>query len=121
MIAYNYAYKVAKELGCTEIVVHNGFVPNTSYYEGWVRNATAFWQEFFQDKDDSITMMIENQCEEDSTVLQMEIDSVNDSRLKVCLDIGHAHANSNMDVEEWIKTLGDRIVIYIFTTIMAKF
>ena len=109
MKAFNYAYKVAKELGCTEIVVHNGFVPNTSFYEGWVRNAKLFWQEFFCDKDNSITMMIENQCEEDSEVLKMEIDTVNDPRLKICLDIGHAHANSNMPVEEWIKTLGNRI------------
>lgn len=109
MKAFNYAYSVAKELGCTEIVVHNGFIPNTSYYQGWVRNATAFWQEFFADKDDSITMMIENQCEEDSEVLKMEIDSVNDDRLKVCLDIGHAHANSNMPIEEWITSLGERI------------
>ncbi len=109
MIAFNYAYKVAKELGCTEIVVHNGFVPNTSFYEGWVKNAASFWHEFFKDKDDSIIMMIENQCEEDSEVLKMEIDAVNDSRLKVCLDIGHAHANSFMSVEDWITTLGDRI------------
>ena len=109
MKAFNYAYKVAKELGCTEIVVHNGFVPNTSFYEGWVRKAVAFWNEFFADKDDSITMMVENQCEEDATVLKMEIDAVNDSRLKVCLDIGHAHANSNMSVEDWIITLGNRI------------
>lgn len=109
MDTYNYAYRVAKELGCTEIVVHNGFKPNTSFYEGWVKNATIFWQEFFEGKDDSITMMIENQCEEDCEVLKMEIDSVNDSRLKVCLDIGHAHANSNMKVENWISNLGDRI------------
>ena len=53
--------------------------------------------------------MIENQCEEDSEVLKMEIDSVNDARLKVCLDIGHAHANSNMSVEDWITSLGERI------------
>lgn len=109
MKAFNYAYDVAKELGCTEIVVHNGFIPNTSFYEGWVRNATSFWKEFFQDKDDSIIMMIENQCEEDSEVLKMEIDSVSDRRLKVCLDIGHANANSNMSVEDWILSLGDRI------------
>ena len=109
MKAYNYAYDVAKKLGCTEIVVHNGFVPNTSYYEGWTKNAVKFWEEFFSDKDDSITMMIENQCEEDSTVLQMEIDAVNDPRLKVCLDIGHAHANSKMSVEDWITSLGERI------------
>ena len=109
MKAFNYAYKIAKELGCTEIVVHNGFTPNTSYYEGWVRNAKLFWEEFFSDKDDSITMMIENQCEEDSEVIKMEVDSVNDPRLKVCLDIGHAHANSIMSVEDWIITLGERI------------
>lgn len=109
MSAFNYAYRVAKELGCTEIVVHNGFVPNTSFYQGWVKNATAFWQEFFKDKDNSITVMIENQCEEDSEVLKMEIDSVDDPRLKVCLDIGHAHANSNMSVENWISSLGERI------------
>lgn len=109
MKAFNYAYEVAERLGCTEIVVHNGFVPNTSFYEGWVRNATEFWKEFFLDKDDSITMMIENQCEEDSTILKMEVDSVNDPRLKVCLDIGHAHANSKMSVEDWIISLGNRI------------
>lgn len=109
MQAFNYAYNVAKELGCTEIVVHNGFIPNTSFYEGWVRNAVSFWREFFSDKDDSITMMIENQNEEDSEVIKMEIDAVNDPRLKVCLDIGHAHANSNMSVEDWIVTLGNRI------------
>lgn len=109
MKAFNYAYNVAKELNCTEIIVHNGFVPNTSYYDGWIKNATSFWQEFFKGKDSSITMMIENQCEEDSDVLKMEIDSVNDPRLKICLDIGHAHANSNMSVENWITSLGSRI------------
>ena len=114
MKAFNYAYKVAKELGCTEIVVHNGFVPNTSFYEGWARNAVAFWNEFFSDKDNSITMMVENQCEEDSTVLKMEIDAVNDPRLKVCLDIGHAHANSNMSVEEWDSTYG-----YVYKELIA--
>jgi len=109
MKIYNIAYSVAKKLGCTEIVVHNGFVPNTSFYQGWVKNATAFWREFFADKDDSITMMLENQCEEDSEVLKMEIDSVNDKRLKVCMDIGHANANSKMSVKEWIISLNDRI------------
>jgi sugar phosphate isomerase/epimerase len=109
MDTFNFAYNIAKELGCSEIVVHNGFAPNTSYYSGWCKNATLFWEEFFKDKDDSITMMIENQCEEDSEILKMVIDSVNDKRLKVCLDIGHAHANSNMKVEDWIITLANRI------------
>ncbi len=109
MKSFEYAYSLAKELGCAEIVVHNGFVPNTSYYNGWIKNAAVFWMEFFKTKDNSITIMLENQCEETSEVLKMEIDAVADDRLKVCLDIGHAHANSNMKVEEWIESLGDRI------------
>lgn len=107
--SFNYAYSIAKELGCTEIVVHNGFIPNTSFYQGWVKSSVQFWNDFFKDKDHSITMMIENQCEEDSEVIKMEIDAVNDLRLKVCLDIGHANANSDMSVEKWIKSLGNRI------------
>lgn len=106
---FNYAYQVARELGCTEIVVHNGYVPNTSYYEGWIKRSVEFWKEFFEGKDNSIRIMLENQNEEDSELLKLIIDEVNDSRLKICLDIGHCHANSNMSVEDWIKTLGDRI------------
>ena len=109
MDMFNYAYKIAKSLECTEIVVHNGYIPGTSWYDGWVMRATNFWKEFFADKDDSITMCIENQFENDSELLIKEIDAVNDPRLKVCLDIGHANANSNMPVEDWITSLGDRI------------
>ena len=109
MNIFNAAYNTAKELGCTELIVHNGYIPGTSPYSKWVERAVAFWKEFFADKDSSITVCIENQFEIDSEILQMEIDAVNDPRLKVCLDTGHAHACSDMPVEEWISTLGDRI------------
>ena len=106
---FNDAYQIAKELGCTEIVVHNGYIPGT-YYEGaWIKRAEQFWNQFFCDKDDSITMCIENQFELYSDMMKAEIDAVGDSRLKVCLDIGHVHANANMKIEDWIKTLGERI------------
>ena len=109
MEMFNYAYKIAQELGCTEIVVHNGYIPGTSPVDNWVKRAIEFWKEFFSDKDNSITMCIENQFELDSEIFIKEIDALGDSRLKCCLDVGHAHANSNMSVEDWIKTLGDRI------------
>lgn len=106
---FNYAYKVAKELGCSEIVVHNGYNPNTSFYDGWVKRSTIFWKEFFSDKDNSIRIMIENQNEVSANLINMVINEVNDDRLKACLDIGHAHANSLKSVKEWIKTLGENI------------
>lgn len=112
MNMFNYAYDVAKELECTEIVVHNGYIPGTSWINGWVNRSVEFWKEFFQDKDDSIVICLENQFEEDSEIMMLEVDQVNDHRLKICLDIGHAHCNSKMSVEDWIKTLGDRIYYF---------
>lgn len=106
---FNYAYKIAKELNCDSIVVHDGYVPFTSHIPNWVKRATTFWQEFFADKDDSITMMIENMLELDSSVMIQEIDAVHDKRLKACLDVGHAHGNSDMSVYDWVKTLNNRI------------
>lgn len=104
-----HAYKIAKELDCDVIVFHNGYVPFASPKENWVNRAKDFWQEFFADKGNSITIMIENMLCLDSSVILEEIDAVNDKRLKVCLDIGHAHGNGDMSVYDWIKTLNKRI------------
>lgn len=109
---YNEAYFIAKELGCTEIVIHNNYRPGSYWYSGWVNRSKEFLDRFLKDKDDSITICIENQFESDSELLLNLIDEVNDERVKICLDIGHAHCNSNMPVEDWIKTLNNRIAYY---------
>lgn len=108
---YERAYDIAKRLGCTEMVFHNGYFPGTSYEPKWIERAIKFWKEFLNDKDD-IVICLENQFELDSQMLKEIIDGVGDKRLRVCLDIGHAHANSNMPVKDWIETLGDRIAYY---------
>ncbi|MEE3343140.1 MAG: sugar phosphate isomerase/epimerase family protein [Bacilli bacterium] len=108
----NKAYEVALKLGCTEMVVHNGYNIGTYYVPKYIERSIDYWKEFLKNKDDTITICIENQFELDSEMIKEIIDGVNDKRLKVCLDIGHAHANSIMPVEKWIETLGDRIVYY---------
>ena len=112
MNIYNEAYSYAKELNCTEIVIHSNYKPGTDWYSGWISRAKTFLEAFLKDKDDSITICIENQFESDSELLMKLIDEVNDSRVKICLDIGHVNANSNMPVEEWIETLNNRIAYY---------
>lgn len=109
---YNEAYYIAKDLGCTEMVIHSNYKPGTDWYTGWIKRTKELLNKFLCDKDDTITICIENQFESDSELLINLIDEVNDSRVKACLDIGHANCNSNMSVEDWIKTLKDRIVYY---------
>lgn len=108
----NKAYQIASKLGCTEIVVHNGYKVGTYYYPKYIERSIDFWKNFLKDKNNSITICIENQFELDSDMMKQIIDGVADNRLKACLDIGHAHANSIMTVEKWIETLGDRIAYY---------
>lgn len=112
MKIYNEAYYTAKDLNCTEIVIHSNYNPGTYWYSGWIERAKVFLEKFLRDKDDSITLCIENQFEIDSELFINLIDEVNDSRVKICLDIGHVNANSNMSVEEWIKSLNNRIAYY---------
>ena len=109
---YNEAYSIAKGLGCTEMVIHSNYKPGTDWYGGWIKRAKELLNKFLSNKDGSITICIENQFESDSELLKNLIDEVNDSRVKICLDIGHANCNSNMKVEEWIETLKDRIYYY---------
>lgn len=104
------AYCIAQELSCTEIVIHNGYIPGTYDPRGWVRRAADFWAEFLSEKDDSVTICLENQFEEDGEILKMVTDE--NPRLKICLDVGHAHANSHMPVEAWITALKDQIAYF---------
>ena len=109
---YNEAYIIAKQLNCTEMVIHANYRPGTDYYDGWINRSKTFLTEFLKDKDDSITICLENQFESDSELFIRLIDELNDSRVKVCLDIGHVNCNSNMPLEDWIKTLNSRIAQY---------
>ena len=109
---YNEAYSIAKDLNCTELIIHANYKPGTDWYDGWINRSKAFIGKFLEDKDDSIRICIENQFEIDSELFIRLIDEIDDSRVRVCLDIGHVNANSNMSLEDWIKTLNVRIAQY---------
>lgn len=109
---YNEAYSIAKQLNCTEMIIHANYKPGTDWYDGWINRSKIFLETFLKDKDNSITICIENQFEVDSELFIRLIDEINDTRVKVCLDIGHVNCNSNMPLEDWIKTLNTRIAQY---------
>ena len=109
---YNEAYVIAKKLNCTEMIIHANYRPGTDWYDGWITRSKAFLEKFLENKDGSITICIENQFESDSELFIRLIDEINDPKVKVCLDIGHVNANSNMLLEDWIKSLNTRIAQY---------
>lgn len=109
MARFEYAYKIATLMKCPNIVFHHGYIPGTSTPSYWVKRAEIFFKEFLSDKDNSISIHIENQFEHTPELISEVISSVNDSRLKVCLDIGHAHCNSKTSTLSWIEQLNNKI------------
>ncbi len=109
MKAFNYSYKAAKLIECPSINFHHGFVPDLHEKEKWLENASEFLNEFLKDKDESIIIYLENKLELTPDIILDLINKVGDSRLMVCLDVGHANAHSNADIVEWIKALGEKL------------
>ena len=54
-------------------------------------------------------LLLENVLDVRPEYIRDVCDGVNDPRLRICLDVGHANAYSPVPVEEWISMLGGRI------------
>lgn len=106
---FEYSYDMAQRLGCKHVIFHHGYIPGTSNPQNWIKRSKVFWDDFLKDKDPYTNFYIENQFEHNPHMLLELLSSVDDNRLNICLDIGHAHCNSKMAVAEWIKALNKNI------------
>jgi sugar phosphate isomerase/epimerase len=52
---------------------------------------------------------IENSMDDDCTLIQDLVDSINHLNFSACLDIGHVNVHSTKSIEFWIKGLNKRI------------
>lgn len=105
------AYEVAEALGIKRMVVHTGYVP-LMYYKNWhLDRSVEFWSRFMKDKPEDFQLFIENVFDDEPLMIRDLIDGLNDPRIRVCLDVGHAHVVTlpEYDVYQWIEILGRRI------------
>ena len=126
------AYRGCREIGVNRMVVHTGLIPDLYYPEWHVKQSSAFWKSFMDDKPEEFHLYIENVLDPDPEPLRDIIDKIDDPRVRVCLDIGHANAagrvnrggtvkpwnaetdpsrnvSDGTEVYSWIRTLGPRI------------
>ena len=106
-LVINGVYEAALDI--PRIILHHGYVPHTSYPTGWLKRITQFWKELLADLPGEMQFHLENHLEHDPQLISNVIDSIGDSRVTVCLDIGHAHCHGRIPVEEWPQRLGARI------------
>ena len=100
---YLQALALARGYGIHKIVIHAGFIPQVYFPEWFVPRSVAFWQEFLSELDDRTTICLENVMEPEADMLADIARDVNDPRLRLCLDLGHACTRQNArPPEEWI-------------------
>ena len=97
------AAALAKRYGAEKMVVHSGFIPLVYYPEWFAPQSAAFWREFLNDVD-GLTLCIENVMETSPDALRQIAEQVNDPRLRICFDVGHAFCQSG-DLAPWLDAL----------------
>lgn len=97
------AAALAKRYGAEKMVVHSGFIPLVYYPEWFAPQSAAFWREFLIDVG-GLTLCVENVMETSPDVLRQIAEQVNDPRLRICFDVGHAFCQSG-ELAPWLDAI----------------
>jgi len=110
---YLQSIEIAKVLGVRYVVFHSQVNPLLSVKRirnMKLMNQITFWKDMFNNHiPEDMVILLENEYDESFEDIKTICDGVANTRLGVCLDIGHSLAYSQLDLEEWIKGLGSRI------------
>lgn len=101
---YKQAYELAKGYQINKMVVHSGYVPFTYFKEYFVERSVEFWRDYLNDKPSDFFLVLENVLEDEPKELIDIAKGVDDPRLKLCLDVGHANiTKKDLTMEKWTK------------------
>ena len=105
------AYEAASLLGINRMVVHSGYIPLLYFKEWHQERSVLFWKEYLRDKPGDFHLYIENVFEDEPLMMKRLIEGIDDDRVQICMDIGHANAmtSDDYDVTSWIRAAGPYI------------
>ena len=99
---YRQAIRVAKEYGATKVVIHGGYNPRIYYPEWYVEQSILFWKEFLKENA-GMEICLENVLEEAPGMLVDIVRGVENTKLRLCLDVGDVNGYSKMPVAAWVE------------------
>ena len=93
-------------LGLNRMVVHTGFIP-VIFDPGWhLEHSVQFWWDFINQQPEDFRLYIENVMDDEPYLLLDLVKEIDDPRVRICLDVGHVNAISQISVTDWIRQLG---------------
>ena len=106
VLRYRQALECALALGVRRIVIHGGFLPHVYFSEWYVAQSVDFWKEFLHEVPQDVTLALENVLEPSPDTLVAIAQGVNDPRLGLCLDAGHANTCiSSVPPVQWLAPM----------------
>lgn len=100
---YRQTIEAAQALGVRKIVIHGGYNPKIYFPCWYIEQSVVFWKEFVKEIPDDITICLENVLEEEPEMLVNILREVDNPKIRMCLDVGHANAYSKISVFKWIQ------------------
>ena len=99
---YRQAIELAKQYRATKVIIHGGYNPWIYYPVWYTEQSILFWEDFLKD-DPGVEIVLENVLETEPDMLLDIIKGVDDSKLRMCLDVGHVNAYSKTSVMDWLE------------------
>jgi len=93
-------------LGLNRMVVHTGFIPVIFDPKWHLEHSVKFWWDFINQQPEDFRLYIENVMDDEPYLLLDLVREIDDPRVRICLDVGHVNAISQIPVAEWICQLG---------------
>ena len=103
---FSQAAALAREYGAAKLVLHGGFNPQMYYPQWYVEQSVLFWKDFLKTLPEGLTVCVENVLEPAPDMLLNIVRGVENSRLRLCLDVGHVNAYSKVSARDWIEKYG---------------
>ncbi|MBR6951635.1 MAG: TIM barrel protein [Oscillospiraceae bacterium] len=108
---YDLTWTYCLRFGAEKMIAHANYV-EALYYPSWfVSRHVEFWRRFLEDHPEPVTVCLENVMETGPELMLDIVKRVDDPRLRLCLDVGHANL-SDVAPEEWLKACAPWISHY---------
>lgn len=108
---YMQALEYCRRFGAHKMVAHANYIEE-EYYPGWfVARHIDFWKKLLSKYNGNVIICLENVRENDPELILAILRTVDDLRLRMCLDIGHANL-TEIKPGEWIKICAPYISHY---------
>lgn len=100
---YSEALAAAASFGIQKVVIHSGFAPDIYFQQWFLERSVWFWKKFLREHPGDFVICLENVMEDEPTQLRQLVETVDDPRLRLCLDVGHAYRSSKTDPVYWLR------------------